>query len=175
METKNNCDFSGYATRNDLECGDGRVIRRDAFKHNSGVTVPLVWNHEHTQDAILGHALLENRDDGVYAYGFFNDTEQGQHAKKLVQNGDISSLSIWATRLKQMGKDVIHGDIKELSLVPAGANPGAFVDFVMAHGEDAEDYLIASYDQSIMLYHSADPEKKDDNKTEDNKEGKVRD
>ena len=114
METKNNCDFSGYATRNDLECGDGRVIRRDAFKHNSGVTVPLVWNHEHTQDAILGHALLENRDDGVYAYGFFNDTEQGQHAKKLVQNGDISSLSIWATRLIQMGKDVIHGDIKEL-------------------------------------------------------------
>lgn len=170
METKNNCDFSGYATRNDLECGDGRIIRRDAFKHNSGVTVPLVWNHEHTQDAILGHALLENRDDGVYAYGFFNDTEQGQHAKKLVQNGDISSLSIWATRLKQMGKDVIHGDIKELSLVPAGANPGAFVDFVMAHGEDAEDYLIASYDQSIMLYHSADPEKKDN--TENNTEGK---
>lgn len=167
METKNNCDFSGYATRNDLKCGDGRVIRRDAFKHNSGVTVPLVWNHEHTQDAILGHALLENRDDGVYAYGFFNDTEQGQHAKKLVQNGDISSLSIWATRLKQMGKDVIHGDIKELSLVPAGANPGAFVDFVMAHGEDAEDYFIASYDQSIMLYHSADPEKKDDKKPED--------
>lgn len=172
METKNNCDFSGYATRNDLECGDGRVIRRDAFKHNSGVTVPLVWNHEHTQDAILGHALLENRDDGVYAYGFFNDTEQGQHAKKLVQNGDISSLSIWATRLKQMGKDVIHGDIKELSLVPAGANPGAFVDFVMAHGEDAEDYFIASYDQSIMLYHSADPEKKDDKKPEDKTEGK---
>ena len=171
METKNNCDFSGYATRNDLECGDGRVIRRDAFKHNSGVTVPLVWNHEHTQDAILGHALLENRDDGVYAYGFFNDTEQGQHAKKLVQNGDISSLSIWATRLKQMGKDVIHGDIKELSLVPAGANPGAFVDFVMAHGEDAEDYFIASYDQSIMLYHSADPEKKDDKKPEDKTEG----
>lgn len=172
METKNNCDFSGYATRNDLKCGDGRVIRRDAFKHNSGVTVPLVWNHEHTQDAILGHALLENRDDGVYAYGFFNDTEQGQHAKKLVQNGDISSLSIWATRLKQMGKDVIHGDIKELSLVPAGANPGAFVDFVMAHGEDAEDYFIASYDQSIMLYHSADPEKKDDDKPEDKTEGK---
>lgn len=171
METKNNCDFSGYATRNDLKCGDGRVIRRDAFKHNSGVTVPLVWNHEHTQDAILGHALLENRDDGVYAYGFFNDTEQGQHAKKLVQNGDISSLSIWATRLKQMGKDVIHGDIKELSLVPAGANPGAFVDFVMAHGEDAEDYFIASYDQSIMLYHSADPEKKDDKKPEDKTEG----
>lgn len=173
METKNNCDFSGYATRNDLECGDGRIIRRDAFKHNSGVTVPLVWNHEHTQDAILGHALLENRDDGVYAYGFFNDTEQGQHAKKLVQNGDISSLSIWATRLKQMGKDVIHGDIKELSLVPAGANPGAFVDFVMAHGEDAEDYLIASYDQSIMLYHSADPEKKDDNKPKDNTENNT--
>ena len=115
--------------------------------------------------------MLENRDDGVYAYGFFNDTEQGQHAKKLVQNGDISSLSIWATRLKQMGKDVIHGDIKELSLVPAGANPGAFVDFVMAHGEDAEDYFIASYDQSIMLYHSADPEKKDDKKPEDKTEG----
>ena len=154
-----NCDFSGWATRNDLLCGDGRTIRKDAFKHNDGITVPLVWNHERTQDAVLGHAVLENRDEGVYAYGVFNDTEQGQHAKKLVQNGDVRCLSIWANKLKQMGKDIIHGDIKELSLVLAGANPGAFVDFVMAHGDGEEDYFIASYDENIMLYHSAESEK----------------
>ena len=158
-----NYDFSGWATRNDLLCGDGRTIRKNAFKQNDGATVPLVWNHEHNDpNAVLGHAVLENRDDGVYAYGKFNDTEQGQTAKKLVQNGDVRSLSIWANKLKQMGNDVIHGNIRELSLVLAGANPGAFVDFVMAHGDDEEDTLIASYDENIMLYHSATPKKKEE-------------
>lgn len=159
-------DFGGWATRNDLVCGDGRIIRKDAFKENDGCEIPLVWNHEHNDpNAVLGHAILENRDDGVYAYGVFNDTDQGKHAKKLVQNGDVRSLSIWANQLKQVGSDVIHGNIRELSLVLAGANPGAYVDFVMAHGADEEDTLYASYDENIMLYHSADEsEKKGDKK-----------
>lgn len=157
----NNCDFSGYATRNDLTCGDGRVIRKNAFADNDGCTVPLVWNHDHKNpEAVLGHALLKNRADGVYAYGKFNDTEEGKRAKMLVQNGDVKSLSIWANQLKQIGSDVIHGNIRELSLVLAGANPGAYVDFVMAHGADKEDELFASYDENIMLYHSAEQEKK---------------
>ena len=163
-----NYDFSGWATRNDLLCGDGRTIRKNAFKNNDGATVPLVWNHEHNDpNAVLGHAVLENRDDGVYAYGTFNDTEQGRTAKKLVQNGDVRSLSIWANKLKQMGNDVIHGNIRELSLVLAGANPGAYVDFVMAHGEDEEDTLYASYDENIMLYHSDEPKKQEESKKEE--------
>lgn len=163
-----NYDFSGWATRNDLLCGDGRTIRKNAFKNNDGATVPLVWNHEHNDpNAVLGHAVLENRDDGVYAYGTFNDTEQGRTAKKLIQNGDVRSLSIWANKLKQMGNDVIHGNIRELSLVLAGANPGAYVDFVMAHGEDEEDTLYASYDENIMLYHSDEPKKQEESKKEE--------
>lgn len=155
-------DFSGYATRNDLLCGDGRTIRKDAFKANDGCTVPLVWNHEHNDpNAVLGHAVLENRADGVYAYGVFNDTEQGQTAKKLLQNGDVRSLSIWANQLKQIGGDVIHGNIRELSLVLAGANPGAYVDFVMAHGAEEEDTFYASWDENIMLYHSDEPKEKE--------------
>lgn len=155
-----NYDFSGWATRNDLLCGDGRTIRKDAFKDNDGCEVPLIWNHEHNDpNAVLGHAVLENRDDGVYAYGKFNDTEQGQHAKKLVQDGDVRSLSIWANQLKQLGKDVIHGNIRELSLVLAGANPGAYVDYVMAHSDEEGDSLEASWDENIMLYHSADEPK----------------
>ena len=171
------CDFSGYATRNDLLCGDGRTIRKNAFKDNDGCTVPLVWNHEHNDpDAVLGHAVLENRDDGVYAYGFFNDTEQGRTGKKLVDNGDVRSLSIWANQLKQMGNDVIHGNIRELSLVLAGANPGAYVDFVMAHGADEEDTLYASYDENIMLYHSADDKgQKGDLKAEEENKPKEND
>lgn len=154
-------DFSGWATRNDLLCGDGRTIRKNAFKQNDGAEVPLVWNHEHNDpSAVLGHAILENRDDGVYAYGVFNNTEQGRMAKKLVDNGDVKSLSIWANQLKQVGSDVIHGNIRELSLVLAGANPGAYVDFVMAHGADEEDTLYASYDENIMLYHSDDQSEK---------------
>lgn len=155
-------DFSGYATRNDLLCGDGRTIRKDAFKENDGCTVPLVWNHEHNDpNAVLGHAVLKNRSDGVYAYGVFNDTEQGQTAKKLLQNGDVRSLSIWANQLKQIGRDVIHGNIRELSLVLAGANPGAYVDFVMAHGVEEEDTLYASWDEYITLYHSDEPKEKE--------------
>lgn len=163
-----NCDFSGYATRNDLLCGDGVTIRKDAFKGNDGCEVPLVWNHEHNDpNAVLGHAVLENRDDGVYAYGVFNDTEQGQTAKKLVQSGDVRSLSIWANQLKKIGKDVVHGNIRELSLVLAGANPGAYVDFVMAHSADGEEEMEVSWDENIMLYHSADTEKKGENKVDE--------
>ena len=154
-----NYDFSGWATRNDLLCGDGRTIRQNAFKDNDGKTVPLVWNHNHgDQEAVLGHALLENREEGVYAYCKFNDTEAGQHAKKLVKHGDVRSLSIYANKLKQIGKDVIHGTIRELSLVLAGANPGAFIDYVMAHGDDAEESMIINYDENALtLYHSDEP------------------
>ena len=170
-------DFSGWATRNDLLCGDGRTIRKNAFIDNDGCEVPLVWNHEHNDpNAVLGHAILENRDDGVYAYGVFNDTEQGRTAKELVKNGDVKSLSIWANQLKQVGSDVIHGNIRELSLVLAGANPGAYVDFVMAHGADEEDTLYASWDENIMLYHSDEPkDKKGETMDGDNKEKTVQD
>lgn len=154
-------DFSGWATRNDLRCGDGRIIRKDAFKQQDGEVVSLVWNHQHnSQDNVLGHALLENRGDGVYAYCTFNDTESGRTAKKLVQHGDVRSLSIWANQLQQNGREVVHGIIRELSLVLAGSNPGAFIDTVMAHGADVDpdqiEELIACYDESIMLYHSDD-------------------
>lgn len=162
-----NYDFSGWATRNDLQCNDGRTIRRDAFKGNDGAVVPLVWNHEHNDpNAVLGHAMLENRDDGVYAYGTFNDTEQGQHAKKLLQNGDVRSLSIWANQVKQIGGDVTYGNIRELSLVLSGANPGAYIDFVMAHSDDEEDTLYANYDENLMIWHSDQPPV--DNKKGDN-------
>ena len=163
------CDFSGWATRNDLICGDGRVIKKDAFKDNDGKKVSLVYNHEHNDpNAVLGHAFLENRDDGVYAYGYFNDTESGQTAKKLVQNGDVSSLSIWANKLRQVTgangcKEVLHGDIKELSLVLAGANPGAYIDFVMAHSDeldgDAEE-LYAGWNENIMIHTAVKAESK---------------
>lgn len=157
-------DFSGWATRNDLLCGDGRTIRRNAFKDNDGATVPLIWNHDHVnQKAVIGHALLKNKDEGVYAYCKFNKTEEGQHAKELVANGDVRCLSIWANKLKQVGGDVVHGMIRELSLVLAGANPGAFIDFVMAHGDNEEDQLNASYDESaLVIYHSDEPKKETD-------------
>ena len=137
---KETFDFSGWATRNDIKCSDGRTIRKDAFKHCDGQTVPLVWNHNHTDaDNVLGKALLENRNEGVYAYCSFNNTENGKNAKELVKHGDIVSLSIYANQLKQNGGDVIHGAIKELSLVLAGANPGAKIENVMAHGELDEE------------------------------------
>lgn len=165
------CDFSGWATRNDLLCSDGRTIRRNAFKGNDGQTVPLVWNHQHSEpDNVLGHALLENRDEGVYAYCSFNDTESGQNAKKLVQHGDVRSLSIYANQLKQSGGDVLHGTIRELSLVLAGANPGAFIDSVMSHGSDTEEGIILGYDENIMLYHSDD--EKGETKVADNNKDK---
>ena len=152
-------DFSGWATRNDLLCADGRTIRKDAFKHNDGQTVPLVWNHNHNDpDNILGHALLENRDEGVYAYCAFNESESGQAAKEAVRHGDVKSLSIYANKLKQSGNDVLHGMIREVSIVMAGANPGAFIDSVMLHGEDSEEGLIAGYDENIMVHYYTENE-----------------
>ena len=168
-------DFSGWATRNNLRCGDGRTIRKDAFKGNDGQVVPLVWNHDHNDpENVLGHALLENREDGVYAYGTFNDTEAGQAAKKLVQHGDVKSLSIYANKLKQVGGDVIHGTIRELSLVLAGANPGAFIDSVMAHSEEEGDSIIAGFDENIMLYHSEDGAREAKNNEEVNNMAKEK-
>ena len=157
-------DFSGWATRNNLKCSDGRVILKDAFKSNDGETVPLVWNHQHN-DAfnVLGHALLENRDSGVYAYCTFNDTESGRNAKLLVEHGDVSALSIYANKLKQQGSNVLHGEIREVSLVLAGANPGAFIDSVISHGEISDEEAIIYTDESICLKHSDDTE---DAKTE---------
>ena len=152
-------DFSGWATRNNLKCSDGRVILKDAFKSNDGETVPLVWNHQHN-DAfnVLGHALLENRDSGVYAYCTFNDTESGRNAKLLVEHGDVSALSIYANKLKQQGSNVLHGEIREVSLVLAGANPGAFIDSVISHGELSDEEAIIYTDEYISLYHSDDEE-----------------
>lgn len=181
-------DFSGWATRNDLVCADGRTIRHNAFEDCDGKTVPLVWNHQHDEPSnILGHALLENRKDGVYAYCTFNETESGKAAKELVKHGDIASLSIYANGLKQTpSKDVMHGVIREVSLVVAGANPGAFIDFVdMAHGEGGEQEMILSAYEPISLYrpdekpplvHKAgdktDPE---DKPKDDGKEEKAKD
>ena len=152
-------DFSGWATRNDLRCADGRVIKKDAFKDNDGRKVPLVWNHQHNEPYnVLGHALLENRPEGVYAYGTFNDSEAGRNAKLLVDHGDISSLSIYANQLKQNGSDVLHGKIREVSLVLAGANPGAYIDTVIQHGDAVEDEGIIYTGESISLYHSEEGE-----------------
>lgn len=148
-------DFGGWATKNDLKCSDGRTIRRDAFKHNDGCTVPLVWNHQHDDPKnVLGHALLRNREDGVYTYCTFNDTESGKNAKMLVEHGDVVSLSIFANQLKQKGADVLHGMIREVSLVLAGANPGAFIDSVaIAHGDGAEEEAIIWTGEGISLFH----------------------
>lgn len=167
-------DFSGYATRNDLRCTDGRIIRKDAFKHCDGTTVPLIWDHKHSDpENVLGHALLKNREDGVYAYCAFNNGKKANIAKELLHHGDVRSLSIWANQLMESGKNVIHGCIQEVSLVLAGANPGAFVDEVLAHGDDQDAGLILGYDENIMIYHSAesveDESKKDTNKSEDGK------
>ena len=159
-------DFSGYATRNDLTCGDGRVIRKNAFKNQDGQKVPLIWNHEHNNpEAVLGHAILENRDDGVYAYCKFNDTENGKLCHELVNNGDVRSLSIWANQLKQMGSDVVHGVIRELSLVLAGANPGAYIDFVLAHSDEETDSLYANYVESLLVIsHGCKQDTKEESK-----------
>lgn len=156
-------DFGGWATRNDLQCADGRVIKKDAFKAQNGQTVPLVWMHNHADPAnVLGLAHLENRDEGVYAFCALNDTESGKTARELVKHGDVQSLSIFANQLKQAGHDVVHGIIREVSLVLAGANPGAFIDDVMMHG-DGETGIVIGYNEMIMgqLEHSADkPDKK---------------
>lgn len=163
-------DFSGYATRNNVKCSDGRVIMRDAFKDNDHKNVPLVWQHDHmSPDNVLGHAMLENREDGVYAYGCFNDTPSGLNAKELVKNGDVRALSIYANKLKQNGANVIHGAIREVSLVLAGANPGAYIDTVMVHSdgdEETEDAEICfNLNTNPILYHS-DDEKDNPNKND---------
>ena len=166
-------DFSGWATRNDIRCSDGRTIRKGAFAEQDGTTVPLVWNHNHADaDNVLGHAILENRDQGVYAYCFFNNTKQGNNAKELVTHGDICSLSIFANQLKQNGGDVIHGAIREVSLVLAGANPGAKIENIMAHGDNSEEEAIIYNDSDeINLAHSEEKEKME----EENKEKTVKD
>lgn len=154
-------DFSGWATKNDLVCSDGRVIRKDAFKHNDGAVVPLVWNHQHNDPFnILGHAALENRPDGVYAFCTFNDTDQGVNVKKLVQHGDVCALSIYANKLKQVGSDVVHGAIREVSIVLAGANPGAGIEAIMEHSEDGEDEVILYSGEQIELFHAEEDGKK---------------
>ena len=168
-------DFSGWATKNNLKCSDGRTILRDAFKHNDGQTVPLVWNHQHNDPLnVLGHALLENRDAGVYAYCTFNDTEAGKNAKMLVEHGDVTALSIYANQLKQRGGNVEHGVIREVSLVLAGANPGAFIDSILRHGESSDEEGVIYTGENIELAH-AEVEKEEDKEVADNKEKTVQD
>ena len=171
-------DFAGWATRNDLRCADGRIIRKDAFKDNDGKTVPLVWNHNHSEVTnVIGHALLENRGEGVYAYCSLNDTPTGKHAKEIIRHGDVEALSIWANNLKQHGSDVFHGVIRELSLVLAGANPGAFIEDVeFAHSDEEGGKAILYNDCELTeLYHSDeedDPEDPKEPEEEENQEPK---
>ena len=180
--SNNNYDFCGWATKNNLRCSDGRTIMKDAFKHMDGKVVPLVWNHKHDGVIdVLGHALLENRDEGVYAYGTFNDTESGQTAKLLVQHGDVDALSIYANNLKQNMSNVIHGDIREVSLVLAGANPGAFIESVIKHGEESEEeariftgeYIsLEDENPKSCIEHSEENSKKEDVSMSENEETK---
>ena len=166
-------DFSGWATRNNIKCSDGRTILKDAFKQHDGQTVPLVWNHQHNESAnVLGHAVLENRDEGVYAYCTFNDTEAGKNAKLLVEHGDVTALSIYANQLKQKGSNVMHGTIREVSLVLAGANPGAFIDSVIRHGEFCDDEAIIYTGEELTLQHADDnASDKEDKVDEKDKKG----
>lgn len=177
-------DFKGYATRNNLKCSDGRVIRKNAFKENDGKRVPLVWNHQHNDpDMCLGHADLKNEEDGVVAYCSFNDTAKAQNAKKAVQHGDVVSLSIWANNLRQEADDVLHGVIREVSLVLAGANPGAFIESVMTHGmpmdEDDDEAILYTGDGIVIggeIAHADEGQKKDPEppkKTDENKSDKT--
>ena len=163
-------DFSGWATKNDIQCSDGRIIRKDAFKNNDGQKVPLVWNHQHTgPDYVLGHALLENRDEGVYAYCSFNDTDMAKTARLSVQHGDIDALSIYANQLKQQGPNVMHGNIREVSLVLAGANPGASIQSVISHGEESDEEAYIFTGENLVLSHADSKEKKGENMTEETK------
>lgn len=181
-------DFTGWATRNDIKCSDGRIIRHNAFADCDGKTVPLVWNHQHNSpDNVVGHALLENRDEGVYTYGFVNETPMGQVAKEQLKHGDITQLSIYANQLKQRGADVIHGMIREVSLVLAGANPGAFIDSVLAHSDDEEFEATIYTGEDITLSHGEDEqaesedviehadEKKEDDNVAEQEEKKTED
>ena len=166
-------DFSGWATKNNIKCSDGRTILKDAFKQHDGQTVPLVWNHQHNESAnVLGHAVLENRDEGVYAYCTFNDTEAGKNAKLLVEHGDVTALSIYANQLKQKGSNVMHGTIREVSLVLAGANPGAFIDSVIRHGEFCDDEAVIYTGEELTLQHADDnASDKEDKVDEKDKKG----
>lgn len=169
-------DIGGWATRNDIKCLDGRTIRQNAFKECDGKTVPIVWSHIHDDpDLVLGHALLENRPEGVYMHGKFNDSPKGQQVKRLIEHGDVVGLSIWANHLKQNGGDVLHGSIKEVSVVLAGANPGAFIDSVsFAHGdEESEDEAIITTGEPIYLMHADDDEEEEKKVEEESEEEKT--
>lgn len=172
-------DFAGWATRFGIPCSDGRTILKGAFKENNGATVPLVWNHNHTDaDNVLGHALLEDRDSGVYAYCSFNDTPQGRNAKALVQHGDICALSIYANKLKQNGNDVVHGAIREVSLVLAGANPGAYIENVISHGEsesNEEEAYIWNSSEGLELSHADNATKEEKQMAEEEKKTQAAD
>lgn len=173
---KNSFDFVGWATKNDLRCSDGRTIRKDAFKECDGMVVPLVWNHQHNDpDNVLGHALLKNEAEGVRAYCTCNETEKGLTAKSLVTHGDIGSLSIWANQLKQDGGDVLHGVIREVSLVLAGANPGATIDYIVEHGEESGDSAIIYPMEEIEMYHSATNEDEKKEVAPEPKEAQTKD
>ena len=167
--SKKSYDFSGYATRNNRRCGDGRVILKDAFKECDGETVPLVWHHQHSDPAnVLGHALLENREDGVYCYCSFNGTPSGETAKEIVKHGDVTALSIYANKLRQRGSEVVHGVIREVSLVLAGANPGAYIDnLALAHDgiEDIidDEAIIKFVDDGGVIEHADSDETDDQN------------
>ena len=164
MQKNEQYDFSGWATKNNLKCSDGRIIMRDAFKQNDGLNVPLVWNHEHNDPLnVLGHAMLENRDEGVYAYCYLNDTESGKAARTLIEHGDVCSLSIYANQLKQNGPNVLHGSIREVSLVLAGANPGAYIDTIIAHSDNEEEECIITTGADSMLAHADKPDNETDN------------
>ena len=177
---ENKFDFSGWATKANIKCADGRTIMPNAFEHNDGKTVPLVWNHQHDNpNEVLGHALLENRPEGVYAYCTFNDTESGQVAKQLVQHGDVDALSIYANQLKERMSCVIHGNIREVSLVLAGANPGASIQNVIKHGEEFDDEAEIYTGENIEMMHSAEEDdkkkKKKENELEHSKEESTND
>jgi HK97 family phage prohead protease len=174
-------DFSGWATRNNIQCSDGRTIMKDAFKHNDGQKVPLVWNHQHNDpNEVLGHALLENREEGVYAYCKLNNTESGQTAKELIHNGDVDKLSIYANKLKSEKNNVIHGVIREVSLVLAGANPGAYIDSIVVHGDGAETeeegIIFTDEHISVEMKHSDESakEKSEEEKPEENKSEELK-
>ena len=168
----NKYDFRGWATRNNLRCSDGRTIMKDAFKNNDGAIVPLVWSHQHNDpENVLGHVLLENREDGVYAYGTFNNSEKGNNARELVMHGDVTALSIYANQLKQQGGNVLHGAIREVSLVLAGANPGAFIESVISHGDECEDEAVIFSGEDLELFHSEESSQK--NEESNKKENKA--
>lgn len=179
MVSKKDYDCCGWATRANIKCSDGRTIMPDAFKENDGQIVPLVWNHDHTSvDAVLGHALLENRGDGVYAYCKFNDNETSRNAKQLVDHGDITAFSIYANQLKEAAKNVMHGNIREVSLVLAGANPGASIQPVLVHGEFSDEEAVIYSGEEFELFHADEGEKKekgDPNMADDNKEKTIAD